>query len=75
MSYNHRGRVNRPNRLEVRLSAQELESLNWACAQLDRPASQLVRMAIENYVDNLGSHDSTPNGIQQEDPARDSITT
>lgn len=58
MSYNHRGREARPNRLEVRLSNPELERLNLICAHTDRPASQVVRLALEMYADSVGSHDS-----------------
>jgi hypothetical protein len=59
MSYNHRGRVERNHRLEIRLSTPEHERLNWACTHTDRPASQLVRSALATYIDHLASHDSS----------------
>lgn len=58
MGYNHRGRVTRDHRLEIRLSTPEHERLNWACTHTDRPASQLVRAALAAYIDSIASHDS-----------------
>jgi len=65
MSYNHRGREPRPNRLEIRLSNSELERLDRICAETDRPASAVVRLALDRYADNLGRDDSPIEQIQQ----------
>ena len=51
MVYNHRGRIARPNRTEIRMSDEEAERLNQACYELDRSASDIIRSAIENYID------------------------
>jgi hypothetical protein len=59
MSYNHRGREPRPHRLEVRLSAAELESVNECCRRVDRSASSVVRHALELYIQaTLEGHDA-----------------
>lgn len=58
MPYNHRGREPRPNRLEVRLSDNELARLDGACVQTDKPASVIVRIAIDRYVDSLSGNES-----------------
>ena len=71
MSYNHRGRESRPNRLEIRLSARELEQLNWVCAQIDRPASHVVRLAIEKYASDLGGYEEPSLASQSQDTKRD----
>lgn len=59
MPYNLRGREPRPNRLEVRLSNSELERLDNACAALDKPASVIVRLAIDRFVDSLDQDETT----------------
>lgn len=64
MSYNHRGREPRPNRLEIRLSNSELERLDRICAETDRPASAVVRLALERYADNLGRDDAPTQQIE-----------
>ncbi|MGA0397770.1 MAG: ribbon-helix-helix protein, CopG family [Ilumatobacteraceae bacterium] len=51
MVYNHRGRIARPNRIEIRMSEVELERLNQACYELDRSASDIIRSALEHFID------------------------
>jgi predicted transcriptional regulator len=51
MVYNHRGRIARPNRIEIRMADDEVERLNQACYELDRSASDIIRSALENYID------------------------
>lgn len=72
MSYNHRGREPRPNRLEIRLSNSELERLDRICAETDRPASAVVRLALDRYADNLGQDDPKADEIAHtQEPAGD----
>ena len=58
MVYNHRGRIARPNRIEIKMSDEEIDRLNRACYELDRSASDITRAALEFYIDrhcNKGS--------------------
>jgi hypothetical protein len=50
MPYNHRGRELRNNRVEARLSDAEVEQLNEMCSRLDRPASAIVRIALNELA-------------------------
>ena len=58
LSYNLRGREARPNRLEVRLTDVELETLNQVCQRLDRTASAVVRLALATYIERAGVDDT-----------------
>ena len=62
MPYNLRGREPRPNRLEIRLSDSELERLDQACAEADRPASVIVRLALERFIDSLSTDEAAHQG-------------
>lgn len=62
MPYNHRGREPRPNRLEVRLSDSELERLDRTCAEADKPASVIVRLALERFIEAMGPDEAAHQG-------------
>lgn len=64
--YNHRGREPRPNRLEIRLSDNELARLEQMCMEQDRNASAIVRTALERYA-TQGSHDETTHSSHPEE--------